>query len=182
MRFLKKLIIQNRFLNDLVFNKGLFIKFNLRQLLFNLAINFLSGKKQGKFSFAHFSSQIIKPENIILQGKNKGSFSSFVLSGGCYIQGGNGVTIGDNVIFAPRVSIISANHGDDREKSWVTDSSKSVIIGDDCWLGVGCTLLPGSRIPNGCTVGAGAVVNKAFTEENMLIVGVPAKAIKKNKE
>ncbi|MCG9729307.1 acyltransferase [Shewanella sp. Isolate13] len=179
---MKKLVVRNRFANDLIFNKGLFIKFNLRQLLFNLIINFLSGKNQGKFSFAHFSSQIIKPENIILKGQSKGSFSSFVLSGGCYIQGGNGITIGDNVIFAPRVSIVSANHGDDKGKSWINDSSKAVIIGDNCWLGVGCTLLPGSRIPNGCTVGAGAVVNKAFTEENMLIIGVPARAIKKNKE
>lgn len=179
MKFLKNLIIRNKFAKDLVFNKGLFIKFNLRQLLFNLIINFMAGKKQGKFSFAHFSSQIIRPENVTLKGKRKGSFSSFVLSGGCYIQGGNGVIIGDNVIFAPRVSIISANHGDDKEKSWIIDSSKTVIIGDDCWLGVGCILLPGSRVPRGCIVGAGALVNKAFTEENMLIVGVPAKAIKK---
>jgi len=179
MKFLKKLIVQNQFTKDLVFNKGLFIKFNLRQLLFNLVINFISGKKQGKLSFAHFSSQIIRPENITLKGEGRGSFSSFVLSGGCYIQGGNGVIIGDNVIFAPRVSIISANHGDDKEKTWITDPSKTVIIEDDCWLGVGCTLLPGSRIPRGCTVGAGALVNKAFTEENMLIIGVPAKAIKK---
>lgn len=33
-----------------------------------------------------------------------------------------------------------------------------IVIGADVWVGHGATLLPGSRLGNGCVVGAGAVV------------------------
>lgn len=49
-----------------------------------------------------------------------------------------------------------------------------VHIGDNVWMGMGTTILKGSQIPNGCIIGAGALVNKKFTEDNCLIAGSPA--------
>lgn len=53
-------------------------------------------------------------------------------------------------------------------------------IGNDVVLGVGCTVLGGVSIANGIAVGAGAVVNKSFEEENICIAGVPANKISDN--
>lgn len=51
------------------------------------------------------------------------------------------------------------------------------IIGDKCILGVGSIILGNTLLGNNIAVGAGAVVNKDFSEGNMTIAGVPAKKI-----
>ena len=53
----------------------------------------------------HYTSYVYGDVKI---GKNV--WVSFATSGGCYIQGDNGIKIGDNTIFAPGIKIISANH------------------------------------------------------------------------
>lgn len=59
------------------------------------------------------------------------------------------------------------------------ESKKAGIkIGDRCWIGSNCTILPDVVIPNGCVVATGSIVTKAFTQENCLIAGSPAKVIK----
>lgn len=42
----------------------------------------------------------------------------------------------------------------------------------------GAKLFGGITIGNGVMIGAGSVVNKSFTENNITIVGVPARKIK----
>lgn len=53
-------------------------------------------------------------------------------------------------------------------------------IGDNCLIGINSTVLNGAKIGKNSIVGAGAVVTegKEF-EEGSLILGIPAKAIKK---
>ncbi|PSJ50300.1 gamma carbonic anhydrase family protein [Kumtagia ephedrae] len=52
-------------------------------------------------------------------------------------------------------------------------------IGDNSLVGMGATVLNGARIGRNCLVGAGALVTegKVF-EDNSLIVGVPARAVR----
>ncbi|WP_047384041.1 gamma carbonic anhydrase family protein [Cetobacterium sp. ZWU0022] len=53
-------------------------------------------------------------------------------------------------------------------------------IGDNVIVGMGSILLNGAKIPKNCIVGAGSLVtDKLIAEEGDLIVGSPAKAIKK---
>lgn len=53
-------------------------------------------------------------------------------------------------------------------------------IGDNCLIGMNSTVLNGVKIGKNCIVGAGAVVTEGKTfDEGSLIIGVPAKAVRK---
>ena len=56
----------------------------------------------------------------------------------------------------------------------------SPYLGNNIVVGVGATLLGGIKIANGVGIGAGAVVNKDVTEENIAVAGVPAHKISDN--
>jgi len=88
------------------------------------------------------------------------------------------ITIGNDVIFGPRVSVIASNHGLSKEKlirlnEWV---DKDIIIEDDVWVGANVTVLAGVKIGKGAVVAANAVVNKNV-EPYTIVGGVPAKEI-----
>jgi len=100
---------------------------------------------------------------------------SFAVNGGCYIQGMNGIIIGDNTIFASGVKIISANHNFEDLNVW--DKSEPIIIGKNCWIGTNAVILPGVTLGDNVIVGAGAIVTKSFSS-NSIIAGNPAKLIK----
>ena len=53
-------------------------------------------------------------------------------------------------------------------------------VGDNCVIGVGATLIGGIKIADGIAVGANALVNKSFEEDNIAIAGVPAKKVSNN--
>ena len=95
---------------------------------------------------------------------------------GCYIQGGNGIEIGDYTRVARGVGIISANHS-------VYDYLRHeqcgpIRIGNYCWIGMNSIILPGVRLGNHTVVGAGAVVTKSFPEGYCVLGGVPAQVLK----
>ena len=95
---------------------------------------------------------------------------------GCYIQGRNGIEIGDYVLIAPKVNIISANH-DPEDISKHLDAPP-IKIGSYSWLGVGATILPGVQIGPHTVVAAGAVVTKSFPDGYGILAGVPARVIR----
>jgi len=117
----------------------------------------------------NFTSAVVGDVQI---GKNV--WKSFALSFGCYIQGGNGVRIGDDTIFAHGVKIISANHdfGDFSR----TKKTTPIVIGRHCWIGANAVILPGVTLGDNVVVGAGAVVTKSVPS-NTIVAGVPARPI-----
>ena len=54
---------------------------------------------------------------------------------------------------------------------------RGIYIGNDVWIGLGVTVLPGVHIGNGVTVTAGAVVTKDVPDY-CVVGGVPARVIK----
>ena len=120
----------------------------------------------------HWSSVVSCPANIHMK-----TFPPYPgLGPGQYIQAFNKIYIGRNVRIGPGVKIISANHS--LENFELHDPSEPIYIGDFCWLGANCVILPGVNLGCHVIVGAGAVVTKNFKENNIVIGGVPAKKIK----
>ena len=56
--------------------------------------------------------------------------------------------------------------------------AKEIRIGRDCFIGCNAIILKGTKIGDGCVVGAGAVVSGTF-EPKSVIAGNPAKVIRK---
>ena len=97
------------------------------------------------------------------------------------------VTIGDNCMFGPNVTIVTPAHPllpeERRELNTATGErkvlcyAKPVHIGSDCWFGASVTVCPGVTIGDGCAIGAGAVVTKDIPPRTFA-VGVPCKVVR----
>lgn len=89
--------------------------------------------------------------------------------------------IGNDVLIAPNVSILSRMHEFARTDIPMSlqgyRPEKGVVIGDDVWLGRNVVVLPGVNIGKGVIVGAGAVVTKDIPDY-AIVAGVPAKVVK----
>lgn len=132
--------------------------------------------RKSKTSFPiHFTSVYIKPGNISYT-KDKITLKSMAVSSGCYFQANNGITIGQRCLFAPGVKIISSNH-DIESIERKSMNARSVIIGDDVWIGANAIILPEVEIADKVVVGAGAVVTKSIKKIGAIAVGNPAKVI-----
>ena len=53
---------------------------------------------------------------------------------------------------------------------------KKIKVGNNCFIGCRCTILPGVTIGNNVIIGAGSVVNRDIPD-NMVCAGIPAKII-----
>ena len=85
------------------------------------------------------------------------------------------ITIGNNVILAPRVHIL-AHDASTKVYLNVTRVSNTKI-GDNVFVGAGTLILPGVTIGNNVVIGAGSVVTKDIPD-NSVAVGNPAQIIK----
>lgn len=92
-----------------------------------------------------------------------------------------GVTIGDYVMMAPEVVILTQNHEfADPTVPMARQGARPVqpvVIEDDVWLGQRAMILPGVTVGRGSIVGAGAVVAKSIPPYS-IAVGNPARIIR----
>lgn len=87
-----------------------------------------------------------------------------------------GITIEDDVLIAPNVSILSEGHPvspEDRHSLKVAH----IHIKKNAWIGAGAIILQGVTIGENAIVSAGTVVSKDVPD-NVIVGGVPAKIIK----
>lgn len=112
-------------------------------------------------------------DNISFHVDDINNFQGF----GSYFQCFKGkISIGKGTYIAGNVGIITANHDPSDLDNHV--DGKDVIIGEKCWIGMNCVVLPGVTLGDHTIVGAGAVVTKSFKDGYCVIAGNPAKKIK----
>lgn len=88
------------------------------------------------------------------------------------------VYIGNNVMFAPNVTITVTGHPVLAElRRNGRQFSFPVHIEDDVWIGAGSIILPGVTIGRGSVIGAGSVVTRDIPE-NVVAVGSPCRVLR----
>src|SRR5437868_3406418 len=87
-----------------------------------------------------------------------------------------GITIEDNVLIAPKVSLLSEGHpvSPSERQSLVPGH---IHIKKNAWIGAGATILHGVTVGENSVVVAGGVVSKDVPA-NTIVGGIPAKIIK----
>jgi len=103
------------------------------------------------------------------------------ISENCFIQVRGMLEIGDNVISGPNCTIITENHKFKDIDSPIRlqgNERVGVEIGNNVWIGAGCTILDGVTIGDGSIIAAGAIVN-SNVPENSIYGGIPAKLLKR---
>lgn len=89
------------------------------------------------------------------------------------------ISIGNNVMLATNVSILTASHPIDKViRRDLHEYGKEVIIKDDVWIGSNVVINPGVTIGNGVVIGSGSVVTKDL-DDDYLCYGNPCKMIRK---
>ncbi|WP_224485311.1 acyltransferase [Robertkochia aurantiaca] len=85
---------------------------------------------------------------------------------GAFIRGEGGLKICENTHIARNVTIYTHNHNYKGAKLPYDDSFtfKSVMIERNVWIGIGVTILPGSKIGEGAIIGAGCIVHGKIPE------------------
>lgn len=94
----------------------------------------------------------------------------------CVFLGLGGITIEDNVLIAPKVSLLSEGHLLDPETRHSLVPGR-IHIKKNAWIGAGATILPGVSIGENAVVASGAVVSKNVPN-NTVVAGIPAKVVK----
>jgi len=82
----------------------------------------------------------------------------------CVLYSGNGIRLGRDVLLAPGVQVVPANHAFGRRDVPIRlqgfrPSRGGVVIEDDAWIGANTVILDGARIGRGAIVGAGSLVS-----------------------
>lgn len=123
----------------------------------------------------------IQPKVIIVHSDRLKVGTNFGINSGTYINAIGTIEIGNYVLIGNNVTISSGMHPIDGNKETVFERQtipKKIIIEDDVWIGAGSVIMPGIKLAKGTVVGANSTVTKD-TEEYSVVVGSPAKTIKK---
>lgn len=111
-------------------------------------------------------------------GKNISIGDDFYANYDCIILDVCPVTIGDRVLFGPRVCLCTAAHPiDARLRASGLEYGAPITIGDDVWLGCGAIVNPGITIGARTSVGAGSVVTKDLPAD-VVAVGNPCRVLR----
>lgn len=120
-----------------------------------------------------------EPDIYIGNGSNVTIGKDCQINENVFIQG---AIIGDCVMIAPNVAILTASHNyADITRSMVyqgEEKGATPVIENDVWIGRNVVIMPGVRLGKGSIIGSGAVVTKDV-EPYSIMGGVPARLIRK---
>jgi acetyltransferase-like isoleucine patch superfamily enzyme len=123
---------------------------------------------------------ISKGSSIRVSGGRLTIGNNFYMNKNCFISCSEKISIGENVLLGWNVNI---RDSDGHEIIYNGESKKSikpVIIGNHVWIASFSDILKGVFLPNDSVIGYRSCVTKGFGESHCLIVGCPAKVVRKN--
>ena len=141
--------------------KYIYFAFYQRLLLFNFHVPWP----------VHYTSVVTSPSRIKFGRRTSPGSGPFQ-----YINGTCGIEIGDNVLFAPGVQLISANHDPSDYRKHL--DGPPIRIGSNVWIGANVVVLPGVTIGDNVIIGAGSIVTKDIPADSVA-VGNPCRVIRK---
>ena len=102
---------------------------------------------------------------------------------GTCVHAMEGITIGSGCLIAANTQIIdncghTVSFEDVSRRTFSTDRSRAVTIGNNVWIGANCFVLPGADIGNGSVIAAGSVVSGTIPER-VLAAGYPAVVVRR---
>jgi acetyltransferase-like isoleucine patch superfamily enzyme len=116
------------------------------------------------------------PPLYINYGKNLSIGKNVFINFDCTFLALGGITIENNVLIGPKVSLISEGHPLNPAERQSLVPGK-ILIKKNAWIGANAIILPGVTVGENSIVAAGAVVSKDVPN-NSIVGGVPAKLIK----
>lgn len=84
---------------------------------------------------------------------------------GSVVQGRGGLVIGNGVLFGPMTKIFASNHNVERGGLPLVHSGENfrgINIGDNIWVGAGCTILDGATLGDGSVFGANSIIGGRY--------------------
>ncbi len=87
----------------------------------------------------------------------------------CIIISRENIKIDDNTEIGPNVMIFDHDHDYKAGLKKELFITKRIIIGKNCWIGAGTTILKGTTIGDNCVIAAGSVVNGNLPDNTVLI-------------
>ncbi|MES2140178.1 MAG: sugar O-acetyltransferase [Bacteroidota bacterium] len=120
-------------------------------------------------------SSFVFPPFQINYGKNTKIGKNVFINFDCTFLDLGGITIEDNVMIAPKVSLLTEGHPVSVSNRRTLTTGK-IIIKKNAWIGANATILQGVTIGENSIVAAGAVVSKDVPD-NTIVGGIPAKII-----
>ena len=112
-------------------------------------------------------------------GKNISIGNDVYINFGCTLLDCGQITIGNNTLLGPNVSMYSANHSLDAEERIAGALiPKDINIGNWVWIGGGSTILGGVNIGDDAVIGAGSVVTRDVPA-GVIAAGNPCRVLRK---
>ena len=144
--------------------------------------SFRDGKRRGyilKQMFKHTGKFLhVEPPFYCDYGGNISVGENFYANYGCIILDVCEITIGDNVLFGPRVTVVSATHPIDSDvRNSGLELGEPIHIGNNVFIGAGAIINLGVTIEDDVVVGSGSVVTKDL-KSHAIYAGNPAKKIR----
>ena len=128
--------------------------------------------------FAHVGASFVMPPLVVNYGYQVSIGDQSLINTGVTIVDCATVTIGDRVLVAPGVHLITAEHPvEAAPRALAHTRGRPVVLEDDTWIGAGAIVLPGVTVGARSVVAAGAVVTRDVPAD-VVVAGTPARVLR----